>query len=158
MFDYERDSSSFSVVLCILLLFGSPLLCLLFGLLAAELLTEILRIVTTNRTAELAMTYLTYGFVGLVFGYVAQILVPRSYRCGGVWVWIAPSSLLAWGIVDDLMNHPSEVAGLFGFPHHHSEGLALALVTWPTVATLFFSIGVVLANRRAKSFDSRKDR
>jgi hypothetical protein len=149
MFEYESDSSSLSPWLCILLLFGAPLACLIFGLFAADVFTELLRIVTKNRTAEVGIAYPAYGSAGFLLGYTAQLVVPRLYRSGGTWVWILPSGLLAWGVLDTLINRPAEVAALFGFPPYRSEALALAFLTWPTVATWFFSIGVAFASRPA---------
>ncbi len=149
MFEYDRDSGSFSPGFCILLLFGAPLACLIFGLFTAEVFTELLRLVTKNRTVEIAVIYPAYGLAGFLLGYTAQLVVPRCHQCGGSWVWLLPSALFAWGILDTFMNHPRDVATLLGFPPYRSEALALAFLTWPTVATWFFSLGVRAGKRPA---------
>jgi hypothetical protein len=68
MFEYESDSSSFSAWLCILILFGVPLVCLILGLFTADVVAELLRIVSRNRTAEIAIAYPAYALAGLLRG------------------------------------------------------------------------------------------
>jgi len=127
-------------------LVGAPLACFFVCLFADELAAELLRTITKSRSAEVALAYVVYGLVGLGLGCVVQILVPRSYGSGGKWAWLGPSAFLVWGVLDTLMRDPRHLFGFFGFPPYRAEAFVLIVVIWPSVATWFYSVGIVIGN------------
>ncbi len=147
MFDHKVGSRGFSMILCILQLLVAPFVCLILGLFAGEFWAELLRIFTKNRNVELLFGYAVFACVGFALGYVVRVALPRSY--GGQWVWIWPTAVFVWGLLDSVVKKPNEViAENLGFPLIH-EGLSVIVITWPTVATWFYSAGIALANRPA---------
>jgi len=149
MFDSEADSSGFSVGLCVLQLFGVPLICLMFGLLAGDVSNELLRAITKSSGAELLLGYVVFSLVGFELGYIVQTAIPRSHQSGGLWVWVLPVCILGHGVVDQLTRNPNRVIIDYFVFSPGNEGLGVALITWPALATCFYSVGVVSASRPA---------
>jgi F0F1-type ATP synthase membrane subunit c/vacuolar-type H+-ATPase subunit K len=148
MFGDNVDSSGTSVLLVLLQLFFAPLGCLAFGMLTGEIFTELLRVVTRDRRAEVALGYLVFLFVGFSLGYLVQTAVPRARQSGGLWVWVVPCCILGWGVLDQ-SRAPGTVIGTYFVFSPGDEGLGVALVTWPAVATCLYAFGAVLASRPA---------
>lgn len=137
------DEHSFSPGLFVTQLILAPLGGLLVGLITAAFLEELLNIRYSN-----TLTYLAYGGQGFLFGYLTQKFSLASIKSGGAWIWIAPASLLIWSIIYELGRPNPEIAGLFLARRANPGGaMFLALVTMPTLASVFYSIGVVAASR-----------
>lgn len=148
MFDSTEsaaESSRFSALLCALQFFVVPFACLIFGVITATLLEGLLRI-TTNRIAELILGYVVFCLVGFAFGYSTQTAIPRLLGSGGRWVWIPPVGFLAYAVLNQFRRNPNDIAGFFVLG---DEGLVIVLLTWPAVATCFYSVGCVVAHRAA---------
>ena len=93
--------------------------------------------------------YVTSILVGFLAGYAVQIRVPRSVTSGGTWVWVLPVSLVALGSIYDLLELPTELPKLF-YGMTHVWGVFFAFVTLPAVACCFYSLGIVVADRRRR--------
>lgn len=148
MFEHEIGTSEPSVLLCVLQLFATPLECLFFGLLVGGVFTEVVRLATKSRMAELLVGYLVFSLVGFCIGYGTQTAIPRCYQSGGRWIWIGPFAVLAWGLVEQSRATGTVIGTYFTFSRG-DEGLGVALITWPTLATCLYSVGVSIANRPA---------
>ncbi len=148
MFEHEVRSSGFSVPLFMLQMFLAPLGVLVFGLLAATSVEDLLGI----RGSDL-IAYSSFSLVGFVPGYSTQTAIPRSLQSGGAWVWIAPVCILGYGVLDEFSRHPDSVVGTYFLqrPGFGPAGLAEAFFTLPAVATCFYSIGITVANRPART-------
>lgn len=149
MFEHEVRSSGFSVPLFMLQMFLVPLGVLLFGLFAATSLEDLLGI----RGSDL-IAYISFSFVGFVLGYSTQTAIPRSLQSGGVWVWIAPVCILGYGVLDEFSRHADSVVGGFFLtrPGFGPAGvIGQVLFTLPALGTCFYSIGITIANRPART-------
>jgi len=152
MFDQKSNTSSFSVGLCILQSFGAPLATLIFGVLLAQIFEKLLGITADDLIAGTLLGYLVFTVEGLVIGYTTQVLIPRAQQSGGGWVWVLPCSVLAWGILDQFSRNPKRVLAACCISDPAvDEGIGIVLITWPAVATCFYSVGVMLASQPAKT-------
>ena len=149
MFEYEAESSGFSAFLCVLQLFFAPLGCLVFTIVLGSFSEGLLRVVTKDRRAELLHDYIAFILGGCALGYMMQTAIPRARQSGGLWVWILPCCVLIWGVLDQSLREPGTVIGSYFIFSHGDEGLGVILITGPTVAACFYSVGIALASRPA---------
>lgn len=155
MFEYEVDRSGFSVGLFILQLFVVPLVCLVCGLILADICVELLRVVTKSRAVEVLAGWVVYGIMGFCIGFGGQKNVRRLRQSGGAWAWLLPVCVFTWGLLDTLFRDPNHIVSVtIGIPFPQDgdgEAFWLTLVAWPTIATCFYSVGMVRASRLAKA-------
>ena len=135
---------------------GSCVPLLVFQLLAAPLGNAIsgftialaAQAVVTGPTAGDVIGYPIYCSVGFGLGYAVQSRLPRSIKCGGTWVWIIPSLVLAWAFIDTPARFSWREAALLFWPGSEGEAAwGLIFLTLPTLACFFYSLGVLVANR-----------
>jgi hypothetical protein len=148
MFDYESEQPDSSVLLCVLQLFFAPFGCLVLGVLMGGLIEQLLHVVTRDRRADLVLDYVVFILVGFALGYFIQTAFPRARYSGGLWVWVAPCCILALGILDQ-SRAPGTVIGTYFVFTPGDEGLGVALITLPAVASCCYSVGLVVASRSA---------
>ena len=102
----------------------------------------------TGLTGVLSLLYALPSVVGFVLAYLVNMKW-RQWHLAGRWVWILPS--LAW--LEELlfvqadMPFVDRLARDFA-PTGSNEGVNLFLGTIPTLACLFYSIGMFMLNRK----------
>ena len=85
--------------------------------------------------------------MGFILGYVVQSRIPAAIRYGGRWVWAAPTLLLTFAGIDDFVQFSWKEAVLLFLPGAEGEAAwSLIVVTLPTLACCFYSLGMVAAN------------
>jgi hypothetical protein len=147
MFDSETGTTSFSAPLFVAQLFGAPFMCFLLGSLVGAVWEALGLKTGSGHPAGELLQYTSFAAVGFALGYAAQATMPRCVASGGRWVWLIPATLLSFGILQQVYWNPSKVVGTYFFSASGIEPIALALLTWPTVATCFYSCGIALADR-----------
>ena len=142
MFDYEVRSTGFSPTLFVIQLILAPLGGLILGLLVYALLEEVFRARNSN-----LLGYIGFSIQGFILGYKMQTAFPRAIESWGPWIWTVPVCNVGLWILND--NGPnSQVADFFVFPHGPGlGGIEMVLITWPAVASCFYSFGVIVASR-----------
>ena len=148
MFDYEARSIGFSPLLFVLQLVVAPLGGLIFGLILSLVLEAVLHVKESN-----SVLYLSFALQGFLLGYKIQARVPHAIQSFGKWVWIPPFCILAWSFLYELWLFPSSAVHDQFWPGSGDPGGAylIILVTLPVVASAFYSIGVIAANRAPTS-------
>ena len=143
MFDYESEPRGFSPSLFLVQLFTAPLGSLICGGLATLLVGEMLRIKDSN-----LLGYLCFSAFGFVLGYKMQVSFPRSIESGGPWIWLPPVCLAIISVASNWSQFHQSTLPVYFWPSPGPDrsygGLLVAL---PAVATCFYSLGVILANR-----------
>lgn len=148
----EKSRRSVTALLVVVQLVLVPLTSLVLGwlaLLAVELIVS--QFSQTPRDDGLA--YVAYGSLGFIAGYALQRSYPWLSSSGGRWTWFLPFLLLGWGVIDSL-RRGFEIRDIFAPGLKPEAGWAFMLITMPTVASLFYSIGVVFADRRRPRMES----
>jgi hypothetical protein len=149
MFDsHEVPPSGFSPSLFVIQLVLAPLVGLLFGFVTYLLLEEAFRV-----RNSMLLGYLAFSVQGFLLGYKMQTAFPRAIQSGGRWLWIAAVFVLGLWILNELGRGPrAQVEGFFVFPKGPGlGGLEMVVITWPVVATCFYTIGVIAAARHPRS-------
>jgi len=146
MFDsYEIPPRGFSPAFFVVQFIVAPLGGLVFGMVAYVVMEELFRVKDST-----LLGYLVFSIQGFILGYRLQAAFPRAVESGGRWVWIPPICNLAVWVYRELeRGQGSQAAWFFSFPSTHGsdEGIAMVLITWPALASCFYSIGVHAASR-----------
>lgn len=149
MFDFdEKSEARCPIHFWIGQLLLAPAVILFVGGFVCRIFELVLALNSDDRGASLFLSYLLYPIVGFTVGCATQTAIPRSYRCGGRAVWLLPSAILIWAVLDQLARNPAGVIRDYVWPPPGNEGFGLVLGTWPTIASSFYSAGIYMAGRR----------
>ena len=140
--------SRFSAPVFLAQLFAAPLLCLLFGDLAVELVDGLL-----GTRGNQFVAWSCYALVGFIEGYLTRIAFPDVDHSWARFVWVVPVALCVIFFVTDYRRFPDSAVREFLIidPYSASRGLVSGFVAAPTFATCFYSFGVWAARKRSGS-------
>jgi len=82
--------------------------------------------------------------VGLIEGYITEKFSRRAYRSGGLFAWVPIVFLIVIGIARDARGPAAAFRELLTWSPYSIRGGAMELLTMPTWATCWYSIGVAL--------------
>lgn len=121
-----------------------------------------LQAVVARDSSETLLGYALFSVQGFGLGYAFQSFVPRAIRGGAGWTWMAPAALLTWITAFDAGAHGWNYVTPYFWPgREDADGLMLFLLTLPTVASCFYSFGVLAAHckqrRRVPPADGAAD-
>ena len=127
----------------------APLGGLILGGICYAILAELFRVKNNS-----LIGYLVFSAQGFIMGYRLQTVLPSAIDSGGRWIWIAPVCNLAFWLLGELRRGVNaDLSAFFVFPEGPGAGgLVLVLITWPAVASCFYSIGVNAASKPAARF------
>lgn len=89
----------------------------------------------------------------LLTGFALGYIVRACFRIpteSGRWVWILPTGLWTWVLLDELFRSPNTLVADLFHPTVPEGGWILFLVTLPAAASICYSIGILMATRRAR--------
>jgi hypothetical protein len=147
LFDsYEIPEHGFSPAQFLVQLVLAPLGGLVLGLIASTFLETLFRAKDSN-----LLGYIGFSIQGFLLGYKMQKAFPRAIESGGRWVWIPPVLVLLLGMLYDLsLRGGTPIAQSF-WPRPGPGGIGMVLITWPAVASCFYSVGVNAASRSPRN-------
>jgi hypothetical protein len=99
-----------------------------------------------GRIADVIWTVVFIWGIGLVFGFSMGVLFAGVRKTGRL-VWIAPCALYACLLVWELVNYPLQIVLLDMFAGTGENSWAVWLFTFPTVSSVLYAIGIVVAER-----------
>ena len=154
MFDSNAEGPETSILLWMGHLIAAPVCCMILGLIVGGELESIFAVDADDRIAGLLIGYSVYAIVGFALGRVIQKAYPTAYQSGGRWAWALPTGILAWAILDQLSRAPYLVITDYFLPPPGNEGPGMVLITWPMIATCFYTVG--LRGNRGETGDSNQ--
>jgi hypothetical protein len=138
--------------------FGVPIISLLWALTTAQVGDRIKAALGSpaGDVVRVAWYALFIWGSGLLLSLFVHRLIPRS-GTEGRWIWILPSLGFVTLFIDDLRHFPiRQVSADFFYPGDNGEGWwALVLATYPTAASIGYSLGMTYLNRRTDSAQKR---
>jgi hypothetical protein len=139
------SEDSFSGFLFLVQLVAAPMTGLIFGLIGVELVDQW----SGSRGHQFA-GWLCYALVGLVQGFLTQLVFRRSERSGGRFIWVLPVSVLLAFFFGESRGGLAHALREFLVlnPYSYVEGAASGFLTGPAVASCFYSLGITLAHQR----------
>jgi len=148
MFSTEVRSSRFSPIFFILQLFLAPLGSLICGLVIAGLLENLFGVRNNN-----FVSYSSFVLEGFILGYATQTAYPRAQQSGGLWVWIPPVCMAIYAVIEQFERNPGKLIGNYFLFRSGSgiEGMGIVFVTLPAISSCFYSVGILIASRPAKT-------
>lgn len=149
----EVRSTRFSPGLLVVNLVLAPIAVLILGLLSTVMLEGLLRIKGSTLSA-----YTCYLLEGFWLGGKLQTAFPRSIQSGGLCIWALPLFLFGWSLMSEMKRGAqAELDGFFVFPNRPGlAGIELTLITLPFLASCFFSLGVWVTSRPARTEMERR--
>jgi uncharacterized membrane protein YeaQ/YmgE (transglycosylase-associated protein family) len=126
----------------------APLASMIIGGIAGVFITEVFSEVGHKGFGDFFVMLLPL-LVGFVLGYSLRTRFQAATQPGR-WVWILPTCIWISVFIDEFVRFPGRVGEDMFYPARSDTGLGLVLFTLPAAAPIFYSIGVVIAARRAK--------
>ncbi len=126
----------------------APIASMIIGGIAGVSLAEIFSAAGFKRIGDFFVILLPL-LVGLILGYSLRNRFQVATQSGR-WVWILPTCIWTSVFIDELVRFPGRVVEDMFYPGRPDTGLGLVLFTLPAAASIFYSIGVVIAAWRAK--------